>query len=204
MENSARNRVPKDKESFVVIEYEELDIAGVYLFSFPLFTDERGFFREFFKKEYMESKVGRSLDVIQSNISTSKKGTARGIHYSLDKGSQWKIVTCAHGEISDFVVDTFPNSPTFGRTVRVDLNSNDNKALYIPGGLGHGFFAKEDSVVTYSIGSAYSPEFEKEINILDMKLNLIRAGDILHISKKDMDAISLDEALMARLLPDWE
>lgn len=56
-----------------MIEYEELDIAGVYLFSFPLFSDDRGIFREWFKKEYMESKIGRSLDVIQSNVSSSKK-----------------------------------------------------------------------------------------------------------------------------------
>ena len=186
-----------------MIEYEELDIAGVYLFSFPVFSDERGIFREWFKKEYMESKIGRSLDVIQSNVSGSKKGTARGIHYSLDQGNQWKIVTCMHGEISDFIVDTFPNSATFGKTVRVDLNSNDNKVLFIPGGFGHGFFAKEDSVVTYSIGSRYSPKFEKEISIFDLKLNLIREEEIRFISKKDKDAISLDEALTARLLPDW-
>jgi dTDP-4-dehydrorhamnose 3,5-epimerase-like enzyme len=83
------------------------------------------------------------------------------------------------------------------------LNSNDNKVLFIPGGFGHGFFAKEDSVVTYSIGSRYSPEFEKEISIFDLKLNLIREEEIRFISKKDKDAISLDEALTARLLPDW-
>ncbi|MEI9907423.1 MAG: dTDP-4-dehydrorhamnose 3,5-epimerase family protein [Actinomycetota bacterium] len=134
----------------------------------PVHRDERGSFREWFRGDQFQELLGRDFDVMQSNISISKKGVIRGIHYSMAKKSQAKWVTCVSGAIWDVVVDIRPSSPTFKQYVSVPLSSDTGDALFISEGLGHGFVALTDhTVVTYLLTSPYSPTEEFGINPLD-------------------------------------
>ena len=90
-----------------------LGIEGVWLFESPIYRDERGLFREWFKSETIEEFTGRKFAVEQANISLSSKGTLRGIHYSLAPKGQAKWITCVTGSIKDVVVDIRPDSKTY-------------------------------------------------------------------------------------------
>jgi dTDP-4-dehydrorhamnose 3,5-epimerase len=75
------------------MELTMLGIEGAWFAESPVWSDERGFFREWFKSERIKKVTGRDFNVEQANISSSIKGTVRGIHYSLAAKGQAKWVT---------------------------------------------------------------------------------------------------------------
>ena len=106
-----------------------LSIEGAWLFESPSHGDDRGFFREWFKSSTISETLGREFSLSQSNLSRSKKGVVRGIHFSLAPMGQAKWVTCANGAIWDVVVDIRPNSPTFKRWEAIELRAEEGQAL---------------------------------------------------------------------------
>jgi dTDP-4-dehydrorhamnose 3,5-epimerase len=149
----------------------QLDIHGAWLAEYPIWSDDRGFFREWFKTDDIESKIGRDFCVEQANISSSNKGSLRGIHYSLAPSGQAKWITCINGSIKDVIVDIRPNSKTFGKWLSVELSGSSGKALLISEGLGHGFLSlEENSIVVYLVSSAFSPSEEYAINPIDVNI----------------------------------
>ena len=82
--------------------FEELEIAGVWKVSSAIHSDNRGMFREWFKSSEVEQITGEKFDVQQANISTSKRGVIRGMHYSNSSAGQGKWVTCVYGSIWDY------------------------------------------------------------------------------------------------------
>ena len=173
-----------------------LGIEGAWVAESPVWSDERGFFREWFKLEDIRSATGLDFSVAQSNISQSKRGVVRGIHYSLAKEGQAKWVTCVSGNIRDVVVDIRQPSPTFGKSVFVDLDTAGGKSVLIGPGLGHGFSVmSEDAVVSYLLTSSYVPKFEQGICPLDDDLNIdwsLSQSEII-LSEKDKNAESWKE-----------
>jgi dTDP-4-dehydrorhamnose 3,5-epimerase len=112
-----------------------LGIDGAWLAESPVWSDERGFFREWFKSEDVFAATEINFSIQQANISQSQRGVIRGIHYSLASEGQAKWVTCVNGGIRDVIVDIRPSSPTFGKSVFVDLNGLDGRAVLIGPGL---------------------------------------------------------------------
>jgi dTDP-4-dehydrorhamnose 3,5-epimerase len=169
----------------------QLDIHGAWLAESPIWSDDRGFFREWFKTDDIENKSGRDFCVEQANISSSSKGSLRGIHYSLAPRGQAK---CVNGSIKDVIVDIRPNSKTFGKWLSVELSGSSGKALLISEGLGHGFLSlEENSIVVYLASSAFSPSEEYAINPLDKNIGIDWGTDsaYLKISDKDKSAPTL-------------
>ena len=181
---------------------EKLGIEGLWLFTFPIHTDKRGFFREWYKANEIEAELGRKFETKQANISSSNKGVLRGIHYSLGIERQGKLVTCVSGGIWDVVVDLRKESSTFRKWVGTSLDSKRGEALFISEGLGHGFQSLEDnSTVTYLLTSPYSPGVEYDLNPFDPELDI--SWPILEpiLSEKDCGAPSLQELMRDGLLP---
>lgn len=173
-----------------------LEIEGAWLFQSPSHGDDRGYFREWFKQDLIQEKLGRSFDVAQSNLSKSKKGVVRGIHFSTAPQGQAKWVTCANGALWDVVVDIRPNSPTFKRWTAVELRAESGKALFISEGLGHAFVALEDdTVISYLLSSPYSPNDEFAINPHDPEIAITWPQLPLSFSPKDASAPTLKEFL---------
>ena len=186
------------------MELTPLGIEGVWLAESPIWSDDRGFFREWFKSVDIEDATGRNFEIEQANISLSSKGTLRGIHYSIAPRGQAKWVTCVSGAIKDVIVDIQPESPTFGKWVEVELRGDSGKAVLISEGLGHGFIAQEDNtVVVYLVSTPFSPGHEFEINPLDKKIAINWGMQMseLKISDKDMKAPTLAERLTEGKLP---
>ena len=181
-----------------------LGIDGAWFAESPVWSDERGFFREWFKAEDVKSTSGRDFGIEQANISVSSAGTLRGIHYSTAPRGQAKWITCVAGSIKDVIVDIRPDSQTFGKWIEVLLTGYSGRAVFISEGLGHGFVALEDNTaVAYLASTPFSPNDEFEINPLDQKIGINWGMDlsVLKISEKDKNAPTLAERLAEGKLP---
>ena len=181
-----------------------LGIEGAWLAESPVWSDERGFFREWFKAEDVKAVTGFDFSIQQANISQSQRGVIRGIHYSLTPQGQAKWVTCVNGEIRDVIVDIRPNSPTFGKSVHVDLSGLDGRAILIGAWLGHGFASLADSsAISYLVSSPYSPTEEFEIDPMDPELRIDWGVNLseVSLSEKDKNAPTLAQRLKEGKLP---
>jgi dTDP-4-dehydrorhamnose 3,5-epimerase len=178
------------------MELTPLGIDGVWLAQSPVWSDDRGFFREWFKSEAIKSVTGRDFEVEQANISLSSAGTLRGIHYSIGPRGQAKWITCVSGSIQDVIVDIRPESKTFGTWIDVELKGDSGKSIFIGEGLGHGFLAlEENTLVSYLVSTPYSPDHEFAINPIDEELKIEWGMNVskLKISDKDRYAPSFSE-----------
>lgn len=166
-----------------------LAIAGAWIIESPVYPDDRGIFREWFKLETLKEFGFPTFEVRQANTSISKMGVIRGIHYSSEINGQTKLVTCTSGSVLDVIVDLRPKSATYGDHLEVELSESLGKCVYISSGLGHGFQALEDnSVVTYLLDKEYSPNNEFGINPVDQNLNIRWPLSDFQISEKDRTA----------------
>ena len=181
-----------------------LGIDGAWLAESPVWSDDRGFFREWFKSEDVKNATGRDFGIEQANISLSSAGTLRGIHYSIAPRGQAKWITCVAGSIQVVIVDIRPDSKSFGQWCDIELEGDSGKAVLISEGLGHGFLALEDNTaVAYLVSTPFSPTDEFEINPLDKKIGIKWGMDFgsLKISGKDKIAPTLAERLAEGKLP---
>lgn len=181
-----------------------LEISGAWEVELKKFDDSRGFFFESFRSDFSHDTFGRKFTVKQTNTSVSAKGAVRGIHYALVPPSQAKYVQCQKGSIMDYVIDIRIGSPTFGKSLSIELNSDTPRAIFIEEGLAHAFVALEDeTVVTYLVNENFNPEREKGINPFDKELAINWPKMDLLLSEKDKTAISLQEAKELDLLPSF-
>lgn len=187
------------------MELTPLGIEGAWLAESPVWNDDRGFFREWFKAEDLKTATGRDFGIEQANISLSSKGTLRGIHYSMTPRGQAKWTTCVSGSIRDVIVDIRPSSPTFGHWIAIELKSHSGRSVFISEGLGHGFLAMEDNTsVSYLISTPFSLTEEFEINPLDPAIGINWGMTIseIKISNKDKNAPTLEERRKDGTLPN--
>jgi len=186
------------------MELTPLGIEGVWLAESPVWNDDRGFFREWFKSEDIKNSTGRDFGIEQANISLSSRGTLRGIHYSIAPRGQAKWITCVAGSIKDVIVDIRPNSKSFGKWIQIELSGDSGNAVFISEGLGHGFLALDDNTaVVYLVSTPFSPSEELEINPFDEEIGITWGMKIsdLRISEKDKTAPTLSERLAQGKLP---
>lgn len=169
------------------IQVEETEILGVMIIRGNRFHDERGFFTETYKEsEFLEIGIPR---FVQDNMSESSKGVIRGLHWQASPHGQGKLVSCTKGSILDVAVDIRKESKTFGKHVAVELNANEQIALWVPEGFAHGFQALEDVTrVQYKVTGYWNKESERSLRPLDLDLG-IRWHDLKPLlSQKDLEA----------------
>ncbi len=185
---------------------QELSISGAYVVTHNVFPDERGLFREWFKADEIVS-IDDTFSVEQANCSKSKQFVIRGIHYSVAPQGQAKLVTCASGKIIDILVDLRVGSPSYLNIEYVELSEDSGNVVFIPTGVGHGFFVESESAaVVYLTSSGYAPEYEKAIIPTDPELGIIWPipfGELGVISKADSEAPTLAKATESGILPTF-
>ena len=188
------------------MDIRALSIEGAFEVTPRQFPDDRGVFLESFRGDRLAESVGHRLDIIQTNVSVSSKGTVRGVHYADVPPSQAKYVTALSGSFIDFVIDIRVGSPTFGQWDSVLLDTVDRRAIYLAEGLGHAICAlADDSTVMYLCSATYDPVREHGINPLDPALGLVLPDGVTPVlSPKDAAAPSLDEAAAQGLLPRYD
>ena len=133
-------------------------IAGVTIIETEWMRDERGgFMRSFCEREL--AAAGIVFHTVQSNLSDNiLRGTLRGLHYQDMRVPEPKIVRCIRGVIYDVALDVRVGSPTFGKWEAVELSAQNSKALFIDGGIAHGFISlTDDTELLYHMGGFFEP-----------------------------------------------
>ena len=166
------------------MERKSTPIKDVYLFELEKFEDERGFFLE----TWNSKKFGLP-EFVQDNLSRSKKGVLRGLHYQEKSQSQDKLVCCTSGVVFDVIVDLREKSSSFGKWFSIRLDRPDLQ-LWIPKGIAHGFYTLSDTAdFLYKVTNYYDPLSEKVLiwNDIHLAINWPNTVDPL-ISKKDSES----------------
>lgn len=138
-------------------------IDGVLVLEPKVFGDARGFFFESFNARDFAQATGLNETFVQDNHSKSAKGVLRGMHYQTQH-AQGKLVRVTQGAVFDVAVDIRKGSPTFGKWFGSELSAENNKQLWIPAGLAHGFLVTSESAeFLYKTTDYYHPEFERSL-----------------------------------------
>lgn len=186
------------------MQIRELGIPDSYVMTPRQFGDDRGVFLEWYRFDVLEDTIGHALDLRQANLSVSRRGVLRGVHFAAVPRGQAKVVTAMNGAVMDYVVDLRVGSETFGNWSAVRLDDIERRVVYVAEGLGHAFVAlSENATVAYLTSDVYRPEREYAIDPRDPDIGLDipeEAGAVL-LSDKDHRAPSLAEAKAAGILP---
>jgi len=147
-------------------------IADVLVLEPKIFGDDRGFFFESFNARVFAQATGLNVTFVQDNHSKSARHVLRGLHYQTQQ-TQGKLVRVVSGEVFDVVVDVRPESPTYGKWVGEILSAQNQRQMWVPPGLAHGFLVlSENAEFLYKTTEYYAPEFERCIAWNDKKLNI--------------------------------
>jgi dTDP-4-dehydrorhamnose 3,5-epimerase len=144
------------------MEIRKTDIDGLVEIYPKIFPDERGLFFESYNKKKLDDQ-GLELNFVQDNMSRSKKGVLRGLHFQNKPFEQGKLVSVVSGKALDVAVDIRPGSPTFGKYQKFILDGELKNMVYIPEGFAHGFLALEETILTYKCTNSYHKESESGI-----------------------------------------
>lgn len=178
------------------MEFKKTEIEGLYLIQPRVFTDERGYFFEAWKKEEFEAHVG-PVEFIQDNESKSSYGVLRGLHYQKGDYAQAKLVRVIKGKVLDVAVDLRKSSPTFGKYVMVELSDENKCQFFIPRGFAHGFLVlSNEAIFTYKVDNVYAPHAEAGIRWNDPDVAVQWPIDLQQVltSEKDLKQPYLRDA----------
>ena len=149
-----------------------LAIPDVKLIEPEVFGDNRGFFMETYRADQFK-EAGIPTNFVQDNMSSSKKGVLRGLHFQKNPYSQGKLVRVVRGEVFDVAVDLRKGSPYFGKWVGDLLSEENKKSLYVPQGFAHGFcVVSDEAVFHYKCTEFYHPEAEGGLRYDDPTVNV--------------------------------
>ena len=155
------------------MKFLETKLKGCFIIEPTVFNDDRGLFYESYKQKDFEDGLGESIDFIQDNVSISKKGVLRGLHFQKGIYAQAKLVKVVKGEALDVVVDLRKDSATYGQHFKTRLSQDNCRSLFMPKGMAHGFLAMTEEVIfTYKCDNYYNPKAEAGIIYSDPILNI--------------------------------
>jgi dTDP-4-dehydrorhamnose 3,5-epimerase len=127
-------------------------IDGVEVIPLRRFEDERGWFMEIRRESSLPAPTR------QTNISFSRKGVIRGLHYH-ERG-QNDLFVCLQGTARVVVLDR-----ETGEAFSEDIGDGNQVAVYVPGRHAHGFEALTDVLFCYHVTEEYDPADPDELEI---------------------------------------
>lgn len=160
-------------------------IDGLWIIEPDVFGDARGYFMETYNKDAFAA-IGMEMEFLQDNLSYSKKGILRGLHFQAPPHAQGKLVSVIKGEVLDVAVDIRKGSPTYGHHVAVILSQDNHRMFYVPPGFAHGFAVlSEDCLFSYKCTDVYHREAEGGLAWNDPELGIQWGVENPQISEKD-------------------
>jgi dTDP-4-dehydrorhamnose 3,5-epimerase len=174
------------------------ELEGLLLLEPKVFGDPRGFFMETWNRRRYE-ELGINAAFVQDNISVSRRGTLRGLHYQ-NPSPQGKLVSVLDGEVFDVAVDIRRGSPTFGKWHGVRLSSENKRQFFVPIGFAHGFAVlSETAMFHYKCTDYYSPKDEMTIQWNDPAIRIDWPLQEPMLSEKDKKGLRLAEVPAQKL-----
>ena len=173
-------------------------IPDVYILEPRVFGDARGFFFESFNQRVFDELTGTSHRFVQDNHSRSAKGVLRGMHFQTQQ-AQGKLVRVVRGKVFDVAVDIRKDSPAYGQWFGLELSEENQRMLWVPPGLAHGFLVLSDTAeFLYKTTDYYAPQFEASLAWNDPTVNIdwpLADNGIVEpqLSAKDQQALTLQE-----------
>src|SRR5580704_10714411 len=134
------------------IEHSET-IVDVVIVTPDVHGDDRGRFVETYRRSWFE--LGREM--IQGNRSDKQQGAVVGLHYHLHQADYWYVL---NGHARIVLHDLRAGSPTEGATLQLDFVGSENRGLFIPPGVAHGFASLTDILLWYLVDGYYNPADE--------------------------------------------
>lgn len=169
-------------------------IADVLLLEPRVFGDARGFFLESYNERVFAEATGLQVHFVQDNHSRSQRHVLRGMHFQAER-PQGKLVRVVAGAVFDVVVDIRRDSPTYSKWVGVELSVDNQRQLWIPPGLAHGFLVLSESAdFIYKTTEYYHPASERCLAWNDPLVAIDWPLGDSHplVSEKDAKGLSLD------------
>lgn len=176
------------------MEVTKTAIDGVLLLAPKVFGDSRGFFLESFNARVFAQATGLNIDFVQDNHSRSARHVLRGMHFQLNR-PQGKLVRVVRGEVFDVAVDIRRDSPTYGRWVGEHLSEANQRQLWVPPGLAHGFLVLSESAdFLYKTTDYYDPASERCLAWNDPRVSIDWPldGHTPALSGKDQAGLALE------------
>jgi len=176
------------------------EIPGLLIYEREAHADDRGFFKEIVEIRDLEKVLDKKITITQWNHSRSKPRVIRGFH-----SEPWeKIVYATRGEVLAVIVDLRIDSPTFGKTVKIELGEDSKKAIYLPYGMGNSFcnIGTTDVEYLYMITGYFEDKPTPAINYNDPLLTKQFGGWPISdpiVSDKDMNYPTLKEKFAAEV-----
>jgi len=174
------------------MKFSHTEIEDVILIEPQVYEDSRGKFLESYRRNVFD-RHDIPFQFVQDNLSVSRKGTIRGLHYQIEK-PQGKLVMVMKGKILDVAVDLRQSSSYFGKGIARILSEENRHQLFIPEGFAHGFSVlSKEALVYYKCTDYYHPEGEKGLRWNDPRLDIDwRVSDPI-VSSKDQKQPLLEE-----------
>jgi dTDP-4-dehydrorhamnose 3,5-epimerase len=122
------------------------------------FGDARGAVCETYNRNRF-AEHGITMEFVQDTQSSSiKTGTVRGLHFQDGPAAQGKLVRVLRGSVFSVAVDLRRSSPTCGKWTAEKLSAADGKQMLVPVGFAYGFCTLEpETCVLYKVTAYYSP-----------------------------------------------
>jgi dTDP-4-dehydrorhamnose 3,5-epimerase len=171
------------------MERGELGIAGAHLFALLPHEDARGSLTEVYRRGW----VAAGREAVQANLSWSRPGVLRGLHWHRRQADYW----CVLSGIADVrLVDLREGSPTRLATAerRIDAGTG-RRGLAIPPGVAHGFHAETEVLLLYLVDVSYAGDDEFGLAWDDPELGLSWPSNEPILSERDRSNPSLAEVL---------
>ena len=137
-------------------------LPGVLVVEPDVFADPRGhLFEAWHEERYAQAGIAGRF--VQDNLSRSRRGVLRGLHFEAGR-AQSKLVWAVAGEVFDVAVDLRPNSPSFAQWFGVHLSGDNHRQLYVSPGCAHGFCVLSDVAdVIYKSTTLFAPEHARGV-----------------------------------------
>lgn len=180
------------------MKYTKLEIPEIILCEPIIHKDNRGSVFESFKKESFERALGFEVNFCQDNILFNKYGVIRALHTNTLNFAQSKLVSVLSGKILDVAVDFRIGSPTFGKYLSVELDSIENKQLFVPRGFLHGFSVLSlDAIVMIKIDRYFvnNESIGVKYNDKDLNIDWKTPKDCIILSEADEKLLNFNEVL---------
>jgi dTDP-4-dehydrorhamnose 3,5-epimerase len=128
-------------------------MEGLRVIPLKRFGDERGWFMELYRESWLDGERGR-----QANLSYSRQGVIRGLHYH--QRGQSDLFVCLQGTARVVVLDV-----ASGETFTADIGDENPAAVFISVGLAHGYEALTDILFYYQVTREYDTADPDEHNV---------------------------------------
>lgn len=163
-------------------------LPGILVLEPKLFRDDRGYFTELSTQRWL-AEVGITDAFVQDNLSWSRQGVVRGLHFQVPPHAQAKLVTVISGKVLDVAVDIRSHSPTYGQVFSIELSADLHRMVYIPAGFAHGFsvLSPEGAHFLYKCSTFYHKDSEQGLRYDDPSLGIDWQVEHPIVSPRDLE-----------------